>query len=448
MLLSFQTAMAQKDWFEDNLNGDGANLIIQANSFILQYDSYDGKKNKVRLSAKVYYQPQKDGSKTKIKHIVLSCHPTVTDNPATPTGSNPIDGDICRMAGIDERSCLVVCPDYCGYGLSTHLQHPYLIHDVTARNCVDAVVAAIDDAKTRGFDFDSNYTTQIVGYSQGGATALACTKYLESESCPLSIKNKVKLSQTACGDGPYSAVATVKQYLKWGKPVKEEGETIFDMNLDYACVLPLIVAAAKDAYGEGCMRTVNVEDYFDPIFLESGILDLIKTKGVSTDVLDNEINRVMKRQRPIDVFSDKIINKTTGEFNDTTKEYKCLMRALELGDLTLGWEPKHPIFLYHLPEDKTVPYVNTEEIFKKDHIGDLYPSLVKYVSPRDAHRSVPLVVKINQGLFTPDYDHTSHNAGGTLFYVDYMFGNGLRNWPNGSSPGIFFSKENKPIIDE
>ncbi len=446
MLLSIQTAMAQNEWIEDHLNGSGANLLIQANSFVLQYESYDGKKNKVRLSAKVYYQPKRDGDKTPIKHIVLSCHPTVTDNPATPTGSRPVDGDICRMAGIDERSCMVVCPDYCGYGLSTYLQHPYLIHDVTARNCVDGVVAAIEAAKKQGFEFDSNYTTQIVGYSQGGATALACTKYLEGDACPQSIKDKVKLSQTACGDGPYSAVATVKQYLKWGKPVKEEGETVYDQNLDYACVLPLIVAAAKDAYGDGCMHTVEIKDFFDPLFLESGILELIKTKGVDTGVLDNEINRVMKRQRPIDVFSEKIINKQTGEFNETTKEYKCLMRALELGDLTIGWEPKHPIYLYHLPADKTVPYVNTEEVFKKDHIGDLYPGLVKYVSPKDAHRSVPLLVLIKQDLTFPDYEHTNHAAGGTLFYVDYMFGDGLRTWPSGSSPGLFLNNKNKPLV--
>lgn len=396
--------------------------------FDVYYTSYDGQKNKVNLSARVYYPMSSMGISDfdgPIRNIYLACHPTVTDNNETPTGNEALDKKISFLAGVNESHSVVIVPDYCGYGLSSALQHPYLIHDVTARNCIDAVMAAFKEFDKRQWNY-SNAETHIVGYSQGGATALACTKYLESAACPDSVKEKVKLYETACGDGPYSTIATVKQYLEWGKPLDINPEG--DKDLEYSCVLPLIVSAAKEAYGEGCMRTVEVKDYFSEEFLSSGVLDLIKSKGASTTILANAISCVMKRQRPIDVFSEKIINKKTGEFNTETKEYKCLMRAMELGDLTIGWEPKHPIYVYHIPCDKVVPYVNKEEIFKEGHIGgDEHSGLVQYITPEEANKNINSIISAaEKSLKDPAFDKTDHGAGGVIFYADYMFSDALR----------------------
>ncbi|MCQ2225146.1 MAG: hypothetical protein MJZ14_05410 [Paludibacteraceae bacterium] len=395
-------------------------LYNKVPAFDLTYTSYDGKKNKVTLAVRVYY-PKSSDDKGEINNIFLACHPTVTDNWQAPRGGNPIDFKVGNLAGVADETSIVVFPEYCGYGVSSHLQHPYLIHDVTARNCIDALMAVLKKIKEEKKWNISKAHTHILGYSQGGATALACTKYLESDACPDSVKNEIKLYETACGDGPYSAIATVNKYLEWGYPTKLNGGD----DLEYACVLPLIVAAAKDAYGDGCMRTVNVEDYFSDEFLSTGILDLIKTKEASTDVLDKAISGVMKRQRPVDVFSENIIDKNTGKFRTDTKEYKCLMRALELGDLTIGWEPKHPIYIYHLECDKVVPYANKEEIFKEGHIGGAEDSgLVQYITPQEANRIVqPAVVR---GKIPNPDNNTSHATGGVIFYGDYMYGYALR----------------------
>lgn len=388
-----------------------------SDSFIVYYDSYDGQKNKVRLSAKVYYID----NGLDVDRIILACHPTVTDNKETPTGYKPVDGDVQRMTISYTGGAMVVCPDYCGYGLSSNLQHPYLINDVTARNCIDAVIAAMGEITKHGRELDDDYETDIVGYSQGGATALACTKYLESDACPQDIKNKIRLAQTSCGDGPYSPVATVNKYLEWGNPNGANED------MEYACVLPLIVAAAKDAYGEGCMRTVKIEDFFSDKFNQAGILNLIKTKSVDTGVLDAEISKAMNgRKRPVDVFSSNIIN-ADGTFNTKTNEYKCLMRALDMADLTKGWTPTHPIFFYHLECDKTVPYANFEEVFKSGHIGD-GNSNVRKVNTKKALDDVAWAVKWKKDLLDVDLNHISHAAGGVVFYVSYMFGDYVREW--------------------
>ena len=396
-----------------------------AKSFTVYYDSYDGQKNKIKLSARVYYDSRNEPDnilRSPIKRILLNCHPTVTDDERAPSGARPLDAEVARMVGLDHHSTLVVCPDYCGYGLTTHVQHPYLIHDVTARNCVDAVIAAIREARNLGLVIDGmEVDTDIVGYSQGGATALACAKYLESDACPEEIKKVIHLHQTACGDGPYSAKATVEQYMEWGDPTRPD----HGLDLEYPCVLPLIVAAAKDAYNDGCMRTVNIEDYFSKEFLASGVLEYLKTKNLGTDELNEKIKEAMpERRRPVDIMSEELIDKQTGKFKEGSHLYKCLMRAMELADLSQGWTPTKPIYFYHLKSDKVVPYSNFEAV--KKGIMKNNPN-VQFVEPSDAHASVNLILRVAKGMVSPDYSHTDHSGGGFLFYMDYMLGDRLRS---------------------
>ena len=398
-------------------NGKGilkaALRILDMHKYIITYMSFDGKRDSIRVSAAVYFK--KD---YYYESMLLACHPTVTSTFEAPTGGGPVDGDIKRIC---DEGFLVVCPDYCGYGITAYRQHPYLIHDVTARNCIDGCMAALDFAKNGLGKYPNDedwFDTSIVGYSQGGATALACHKYLESDICPSKVKETLNLFETCCGDGPYSTIATVNQYIKWG----QEGK-----GLEYPCVLPLIVAAAKEAYGDGCMRTVEVEDYFTEKFLATGIIDMLKNKNLTTTDLNLEISKKMTRVLPIDIFSDKIIL-PDGSFNTETNEYKCLMRAMETNELASGWVPQNDIIFYHLPGDGVVPYANLQAV--KEGIMKDNPH-VEEVTPKEAHaisidRISQFLAQLSKGLLSPDYNTISHAKGGVLFYIDYLFGAFLR----------------------
>lgn len=399
-------------------------------TLIFYYDSYDAFNNKVRLSGKAYYYCTNASTLgIGIKHILLACHPTVTSNPEAPSGNEPIDMDLSRMCTEDNNSVLVISPDYCGYGISSHLQHPYLIHDVTARNCFDALLPAIEEVEKRKYVSFNNkpdgkgndkYELSIVGYSQGGATALACAKYYDSDACPSKIANNFDLIQTCCGDGPYSIYHTIKQYMEWGDPTRNDG----GLNLEFPCVIPLIISAAKDAYNDGCMRTVEVEDFFSKEFLKTGIVEAIKSKNIPTDGLGRQISGKISRLRPVDVLSRKII-KENGTFNTETKEYKCFMRAMELADLTQGWEPKHPITFYHLKSDNVVPYVNYSEGIAKGIGKSKY---VSYVSADSAYTAGAAIIGLVKPELTvsPEWSKMKHDDGGVYFYVSYLFGSALR----------------------
>ncbi|MCF0198504.1 MAG: hypothetical protein HUK02_04180 [Bacteroidaceae bacterium] len=426
----------------------------KAHKFTFSYMSLDGQKNPIRLSAVIYLQGVSGINVSGVwdldyDKVLISCHPTVTSTYEAPSGGSPVDGDIKRMCDDD---FLVVCPDYCGYGYSSYRQHPYLIHDVTSRNCIDAAMAAVDFVQNVlkiGTTHGEDLQTYIVGYSQGGATALACAKYLESDVCPDNVKNTLNLKETCCGDGPYSTIATVNQYLDWG----HQG-----IGLAYPCVLPLIVAAAKDAYGNGCMRTVEIEDFFSEEFKATGIIDMIQNKSLSTADLNLEITKRMKDLRPVKVFSDRLIN-PDGTFKNNTNEYKCLMRAMEINELASGWTPQHKITFYHLQSDDVVPYANLVAV--KNGIQKNNPDAVKIISPQTAHQDVTVIGGIfalhfyllNPGLgsllfnfvdpdqtlaaavkgfASPDYDKINHATGGVLFYIDYIFSDYLRDLDDNS----------------
>lgn len=129
--------------------------------------------------------------------------------------------------------------------------------------------------------------------------------------------------------------------MEWGVPTEYGGP---DKDLEYPCVLPLILGAAKEAYGDGCMNTVDVETFFSEEFRNTGIIDMLKTKVLNTDDLNNEIKELMPRRRPVDVFSPNIIN-PDGTFKTETNEYKCLMRAIEEAKKGFGTDKKHIRFL-------------------------------------------------------------------------------------------------------
>lgn len=396
----------------------------KAKKCVISYMSLDGKKNPIRLTATIYIQNGL-GYSGDYDKLLLNCHPTVTSNFEAPTGGKPVDEAINRIC---DDNFLVVCPDYCGYGISAYKQHPYLIHDVTARNCIDGAMAALDYVQNElGLQptTPETFSTYIVGYSQGGATALACAKYLESEACPQATKDRLKLKETCCGDGPYSTVATINQYIEWGIPQDQGGP---DKDLEYPCVLPLIVAAAKEAYGDGCMRTVEIEDYFSDEFKATHIIDKIKNKNMTTVDLNADIKALMPRLRPVDVFSENIINKTTGQLNTETNEFKCLMRAMDTNELAVGWVPQHPVTFFHLKKDGVVPYANYEAVRNGIQKGN---SKVRYISYEgktlgDGLGALLEVQDIPMSDGKVSEDLINHANGGTYFYVMYMFGSDFR----------------------
>ena len=358
---------------------DAKGIICVHSKRMFTYESVDGNNQPVRLSA-VLYTPLITWF-TDLDKGFLVCHPTTTEDATAPSGHLPMDWQVCSLVSED---AFVVHPDYCGYGISSNKQHPYLIQDVTARECIDAYLAGYKIVtQTMGLSLEKDFYTIIFGYSQGGSVSLASMKYIESGMLSDADAKKINLKQVFCGDGPYSPPATMDQWLAdSNSKLNAKGEEVGYQPMAYACVLPLIMLAAKDSYDKDCMRTVTFEDLFTPAVLNSRAFDVIKNKELSTDNVDKIFTQINCKYM-YQIFSDNILIKDTVKvdgqpvvlktnsdgskvykvniaYNTTNPIYKCVRRALTKNDLTTGWVPKTQTIFVHEPTDPVVPYCNME----------------------------------------------------------------------------------------
>lgn len=308
----------------------------------ITYTSVDANNNAITLSAKLYYKTDKDS-----EFVVLNCHPTITHNDGCPTGSDPQMGAIKYMTS---EYALVICPDYIGFGVAekkklTDPVHPYMCATLTARNLLDCYKAAVkyykDNSKRK---LSANYYTLNVGYSQGGATALAFQKYMETQATDTE-KQLVNLQGSVCGAGPYDQNMVLDFY---------ESQT----TLDYPVYMYYILRGHKEAFGKTTMRNLELEECFTPEFwayCKSTLKDIMDKKEKNVD----DINTAIKAAGFTTFRS--IMNEEY--FDHTTKVYRTIRKTLDQSNLLKndGWTPTAPIVFYHdkAGHDIVIPYAET-----------------------------------------------------------------------------------------
>jgi hypothetical protein len=136
------------------------------------------------------------------------------------------------------------------------------------------------------------------------------------------------------------------------------------------------------------MTDHQVSDYIKSKFLETGILDWLNEKNKTTDditdaweelyenntyfqdVLNDDGTSTlgkMMRSETLDYFSnlyDNYKDSYTSASGIPLPTHRGLMEdlhfALESNNMTMGWQPQHPIFMYHSYDDTVVPEVNRE----------------------------------------------------------------------------------------
>lgn len=319
----------------------------------ITYWSVDVNNRPIELSCRIYYKDNAD-----IEFVMINCHATITHNDGCPTGKTPQMEAIKYM--ISEK-CLLICPDYVGFGNSKDKTHPYMCSTLTGRNVLDAYKAAIKYVKEQKKSWSSsymkispNYYTINVGYSQGGATALAFQRYLETEATEED-RALVNLKGSVCGAGPYNQNTVFDVY--------EKGEGAF-ASLDYPIYLFYVLNGHKATFGETTMRKLELEECFTPEFwayYQNGFKAKFEAKGTNVDDLNTEL-----KNAGFTTFYS-IINADYADRN--SKVYRTIHKTLEQSNvLADGWSPSKPVIFYHTnkttPEtgqDIVVPYACTQE---------------------------------------------------------------------------------------
>ena len=114
--------------------------------------------------------------------------------------------------------CIIIAPDYEGYGVTKDLPHPYLSQRLTAQQVLDAVdyglelyrkQAAEKSADNPLLPIKSDWRMFGLGYSQGAAVTLAWQRLIEEKG----LAEQLHFYGSICGDGPYDLIATLRYYM-------------------------------------------------------------------------------------------------------------------------------------------------------------------------------------------------------------------------------------------
>lgn len=271
----------------------------------------------------------------KIENVVIGNHWTIGSDAECPSHSLPFDVALCVTS-----QSFVVCSDYLGFGASADKVHPYLCAIETARNSVDCFRAAMLFATDYKLPIATDFKTFNIGYSQGGAVALAVQRYVEANA---QLNSIVHLEHTICGAGPYDPVACYKAYLQQD-------------TLAYPVVIPMIIAGMKATYPTELAR-INEEAFFSDKFNSAHILDSVKSKRFTTDQINAMIINAIGAPTPHNLFSESAIDTTSAIARE-------IIKVLEFNNLTKDWQPQTPVRFFHSTDDVVVPIVNFENAMK------------------------------------------------------------------------------------
>ena len=295
--------------------------------------------------------------------------------------------------------CIVIAPDYEGYGVTKDVPHPYLSQRVTAQQMIDGVKYGLalyqkvaKESQTL-LPMKSDWRSFCMGYSQGGAVSLATHREIEEQG----LADELHFQGSICGDGPYDLVSTMRYYL-------EDDGTSYGVETSHRkglatipAVVPLILKGMVETHPD--LAAYKIGDLLSQQLLDTGVLGWIDSKAYNLDIISSKwydqlqagvdtLGRQYTPAQMAEMFDSPKVGKVWGKmekmfspavyaymsdasnFNTVpevaTNVGQALHRALADNSVITGWEPKHRIQFFHSKTDVIVPYGN-------------------YLSFRDAH---------------------------------------------------------------
>ena len=327
--------------------------------------------------------------------------------------------------------CIIIAPDYEGFGVTKNLPHPYLSQRLTAQQVLDAVNYGLDLYRKQSAEntdddpllpIKSDWRTFGLGYSQGGAVTLALQRLIEEKG----LAGQLHFYGSICGDGPYDLIETMRYYF-------DDDSTSYGAETDhrkgictYPVVVPLIIKGMCSTHP--AMASYRINDYLSQQLIDTDVLSWIDSKEYTTSEMSkmwydqlmsglDAGDRHYTSEQMAELFStpkeDKVWGHLNKMFTTTTFDYlnnadnmsvvpaeaanaqQALHRALADNSVASGWVPKHRIQFYHSRGDMVVPFGN-------------------YLAFRDAHPDGENDSYRMNDTFSDD----DHMAAATLFFAE------------------------------
>ena len=388
--------------------GAGLTATRDKGFYTFTYESTDAHGKPVTLSSALIAWT----AGASIETVIIACHITVTNDSGCPSmhAQAPLMNDVMMMAAVPGSSengplshSIIIMPDYEGYGISRDRPHPYLARELTARQVIDGVLEGLRlYSQTPGaLPLAQEWKSIALGYSQGGAVAVAVARQLEETG----MDERLHFAGTMAGDAPLDLPATLRYYIEDNgdtggyRTSHRRGKVVMPVTLPLIIQGMLCSQSALDGY--------DASDYLSKQMLDTGILEQLAGKELSTDdfmkvhytLCENGLTAAdgtiytpaqMQELFPSHGKSDSWMGSSYYVTADITKmmapgvcDYltssgegagagggsqgsgatasEALVRmsqVLRENSLTQGWTPTHPIVLAHSHYDTVVPFVN------------------------------------------------------------------------------------------
>lgn len=390
--------------------------------YSFQYQSVDINGEEIVLSAamivpKLAVTQLSEG----IPQVILACHISLFDKEECPSFFS-VNGKSTEMSGlVQKRNSLIIVPDYEGYGVSADRKRPYVVKELSGRQCADALLAGMDlyrKLSEKAFlpRLAAAYRCILMGYSQGATTALSTQQYLEQQG----LDTEVHLKGTVCGGAPTDLLETMKALFR-----------DFGGRSDNPFTIAMVATGFCDCLPE--MKEYSAEVYFSKAFIDTGLLEWLQSGLYSVSEMmkmtcehckdgytapDGTLYSAEQARALFPVLEKKALSYSIEAdlkemlspqcyaYLSETDLYQlpesgegplyALHKALYENSFLGGWEPRHSILMLHSTEDRTISFSNTKS-FTEHH--PLAPVRVKELSDGD------------------------HILTGTQFYIREVFSN-------------------------
>lgn len=296
-------------------------------------------------------------SKVILNRIILFCPYSQTKEAYCATATN---GGAANA--LLTKDALIVTPDPQGFGNDSGHDQMYMNHELIGRQMADAVGAAYKVFLQLGFRLQENFYLTPMGMSQGASSAVSTHRYLERTDLTITDASGTErhtladwwhLRYTSGACGPYSPETTLNDYLAW-------------QTFAHPAVLPLVFKTYLQSYPD-IFGTYTEDDFYSDRYLtHKSFFDSAYLFKPYTIIELNELlfERVSSPENhAADTASMVLTDMLSPEVLESSHPLEQRLRqALQRNDLTSGWMPQHPIYLYASDADDYVPYSNTQAL--------------------------------------------------------------------------------------
>lgn len=245
-----------------------------------------------------------------------------------------------------------------GYDKGKHYFTPteYLLN---ARQNIDLELAALEFIETKGVEMSDDYYSQVVGTSNGSASALAFQYLLEAKKEYKEAAAKIRLNGTYCGEGCYFPSEVFIDLMRNRDNLTESG--MYD-KMPYIYVA--VICGSYDSWKQEFNHT-ELEAYFSDEFLN---YEVEEGKSILDVYFEGEFDFTSAAKMKEWGFSmANIINEDLyddGVLIEDSKPILKLKKALQHNEAFIkDWTPQSPLLLIHSQADEMNPYSDALAVY-------------------------------------------------------------------------------------